>query len=72
MEIEEVVFNMVPLKAPDPNGIQAIFYQSHWEKIIPIVCQTIKTCFQHPQNITVINEVQLVLIPKIVNATNIK
>lgn len=41
-EIHATLMKMNPLKAPSPNGIQALFYQKAWEVVGPSVSLYVK------------------------------
>nr|XP_025679206.1 uncharacterized protein LOC112779177 [Arachis hypogaea] len=45
-EIEEAVFSMSSLKAPGPDGLNGLFYQSHWNTIKKEVCAVVKSFFK--------------------------
>lgn len=63
-EIREAVFSMGALKAPGPDGLHALFFQSQWETIGNTICDFVKGCFTNPRMITSINANNIVLIPK--------
>src|ERR1044072_3110055 len=64
-EVKDAVFEMGPLKAPGPDGLQALFFQYQWHIIGNSVIQFVQQCFNDPQQVTQVNETLLVLIPKI-------
>ncbi|XP_074315315.1 uncharacterized protein LOC141651506 [Silene latifolia] len=65
-EIEGVIHNMGALKAPGPDGFQALFYQKNWEVVRQSVCATTIIKALHgkgfPDNF---NNTHIVLIPKV-------
>lgn len=66
-EIKDAFFSMGALKAPGLDGFHAIFFQSQWDTIGDSICNFIKSCFQDSTKINVINEMNVVLIPKMEN-----
>lgn len=54
-EIKEAVFSMGPLKAPSPDGLHPLFFQSQWDIIGPSVCALVKDAFINPHRIADIN-----------------
>lgn len=64
-EVKEAVFNLGALKAPGPDGLNGMFYQSHWETIKTEICEVVRKFFTEgslPKNV---NETVMALIPKI-------
>src|ERR1044072_3518222 len=64
-EVKDTVFGMGPLKAPGPDGLQALFFQSQWHIVGDSVVRFVKDCSLCPQHVGKVNETLLVLIPKI-------
>lgn len=64
-EIHDVLRSMGGFKAPGPDGIQAVFYQTQWHVVGPLVCQLVRDCFAHPDKIGSLNETLITLIPKV-------
>ncbi|XP_057739670.1 uncharacterized protein LOC130956669 [Arachis stenosperma] len=50
-EIKDAMFNIGSWKAPGKDGLQAIFYQSEWNKTGSDVCNLTKNIFQHPDKV---------------------
>lgn len=71
-EIKEVVFSMGGIKAPVPDGLHALFFQSQWDTVGPAVCDFVRQVFGYPDCIMDVNETLLVLIPKTDNPETIK
>lgn len=64
-EVRFAVFNMGPLKAPGPDGLNGLFFQKNWESVGEDVFKAIVEFFSKgklPENI---NETSVTLIPKI-------
>lgn len=64
-EIKEAIFAMGAFKAPGPDALHPIFYQSNWEIVGKVVCRVVKQAFHDPNSIADINGTLLVLIPKV-------
>lgn len=65
LEIYDVVKNMGSLKAPGPDGFQALFYQKNWHLVAPSVCEMALRVLKGngiPQNL---NSTFIALIPKV-------
>lgn len=45
-EIKEAAFDLGALKAPRPDGLSGIFYQTHWEAIKSDICGAIRSFFE--------------------------
>nr|KYP57513.1 Retrovirus-related Pol polyprotein LINE-1 [Cajanus cajan] len=71
-EILSAIKSMGSFKAPGPDGLQAIFYQSQWDVVGNSVCQLIHEIEENPQKIAEINETLIVLIPKVESVTHLK
>ena len=64
-DIDFVVKNMGAMKAPGPDGFQAIFYQKNWDIVSPSVYETVLSILDGKGLPPGINETFLVLIPKV-------
>nr|XP_025664883.1 uncharacterized protein LOC112763420 [Arachis hypogaea] len=71
-EIKDAMFSIGSWKAPDRDGLQAIFYQSQWNKIGSDVCNLTKNIFQNPDKVKEVNETLITLIPKIEPVEHLK
>ncbi|XP_028786509.1 uncharacterized protein LOC114742412 [Neltuma alba] len=65
IEIKEALFSMGALKAPGPDGLNPLFYQSQWDHVGASICSFIKHVWRNPDGIANINDTYLVLIPKV-------
>jgi hypothetical protein len=64
-EVHQALKQMYPTKAPGPDGMSAIFYQSYWEIVDPEVIQAILSILHSGYMLRKINFTHIVLIPKI-------
>ncbi|XP_074289408.1 uncharacterized protein LOC141614562 [Silene latifolia] len=64
-EIENVISYMGALKAPGPDGFQALFYQKNWGLIAPSLCSMVINVLEGKGMPTSLNDTHLVLIPKV-------
>ncbi|XP_057432959.1 uncharacterized protein LOC130725784 [Lotus japonicus] len=64
-EVKDAIFSMGPLKAPGPDGLQAVFFQSQWNQVGGSVTSFVLKCFDDPSLISSVNDTLLVLIPKV-------
>lgn len=63
-EIKDVIFSMESLKAPCPDGLNGLFFKTHWSVVGSEVNEAIHTFFNtgnFPQNF---NETLVALVPK--------
>ena len=60
-----MLFSMDAFKAPSPNGMHVIFYQSKWEVMSDFVYIEISKLFDNLSHICQFNEMSLVMISKI-------
>ncbi|XP_074303811.1 uncharacterized protein LOC141638297 [Silene latifolia] len=63
-EITEALNQMHPLKAPGPDGMNGLFYQSYWQIIGPEVVSTVLNILRGNMSPASINKTNIVLIPK--------
>lgn len=66
-EIRQIVMNMGGFKAPGPDGLQAIFYQSQWNIVGEKLCKLILDIFADHRKVGSINSTLITLIPKVEN-----
>ncbi|XP_074299645.1 uncharacterized protein LOC141630789 [Silene latifolia] len=64
-EIERVINNMGALKAPGPDGFQALFYRKNWETIADSLCEMVIKALEGKGMPVGLNDTHLVLIPKV-------
>ncbi|XP_028109540.1 uncharacterized protein LOC114308198 [Camellia sinensis] len=70
-DVWEAIKSIKAFKAPGSNGIQSIFYHTHWDIVGPLVCKFIQTCFVNqyiPENF---KDTLITLIPKVNNPESI-
>ncbi|XP_061366310.1 uncharacterized protein LOC133309544 [Gastrolobium bilobum] len=67
VEIKSIVFKMGRFKAPGPDGLNAAFFQSQWHLVGKSVCELIRSIFDDPRKIQLVNQTHLCLIPKVDN-----
>nr|KYP52894.1 LINE-1 reverse transcriptase isogeny [Cajanus cajan] len=72
IEIMEAIQRMGGLKAPGPDGFQAIFYQTQWQTVGKSLCNLIRSIQEEPSKIAEINHTFITLIPKVDNVESIK
>lgn len=66
-EIETVVKNMGALKAPGPDGFQALFFQKNWDMVSDNVYQLASNVLEGKGMSKRLNDTHIVLIPKVEN-----
>lgn len=66
-EIKDAVECLGSLKAPGPDGLNGLFYKTHWETIKEVFCNAIRSFFITGLLPPEINETVVTLIPKIPN-----
>lgn len=64
-EIKRALFDMGPLKAPGPDGLNPLFFQSQWEVVGPSIVSTVHRIVDEPAEVRSINQTSIVVIPKI-------
>lgn len=66
-DIDTVVKEMGSLKAPGPDGFQALFYQKHWEVVAKNVYELVFQVLEGKGLPEELNETHIVLLPKVDN-----
>lgn len=64
-EVRVVVFQMGPIKAPGPDGMNANFFQKHWHIIGQEVATYVIEVINGDRGMTDLNATHIVLIPKV-------
>lgn len=64
-EIELVVHQLGPQKAPSPNGIPAFFYQKFWDIVKHDILNSVHAFFHSGSLLKSLNQTYITLIPKI-------
>jgi hypothetical protein len=70
-EIEVALFQMAPLKAPGPDGLNACFFQHNWPTIRNEVCNVILDIFHSGIMPSDLNLTHVALIPKVKKPTSV-
>ena len=65
MEIFQTLRELLPLKAPGPDGYHAIFFRTHWSSLGPSIIQVIQDIFEQLTIPLSWGDTNLVLIPKV-------
>lgn len=71
-EIEEALFSMKPLSAPERDGFSTHFYQKHWPIIGEKVCKYVLSVLNNLWSLDTINGTFISLIPKIKEAKKVR
>ena len=66
-ELECVIKDMAPLKAPGPDGMPPLFYQTYWTDVGMNVSQVVLSCLNSRSILKSINHTFITLIPKVQN-----
>ncbi|KAK4254083.1 hypothetical protein QN277_009512 [Acacia crassicarpa] len=71
-EIEAAVFQLGAAKAPGPDGLSAIFYQSAWQTVNREVCAMVHDFFEGKAGVGPLHDTNIVLLPKIEKPDDVK
>ena len=66
-ELGQVIRKMAPLKAPGPDGIPPLFFQTYWTNVVMDVTQVVLSCLNSGSILKSINHTFIALIPKLNN-----
>ncbi|XP_028761945.1 uncharacterized protein LOC114720467 [Neltuma alba] len=64
-EVKKAIFSMGALKAPGPNGLNPLFFQSQWHIVGESIIKLTQKFFSNPSEIEGVNGTNIVLIPKV-------
>ncbi|KAL0013373.1 hypothetical protein SO802_000442 [Lithocarpus litseifolius] len=64
-EVELAIKEMVPLKAPGPNGMPPLFYQTYWSNVGMDISHAVISCLNYSSLLKSINHTFITLIPKV-------
>ena len=70
-EVDNAIKQMGPLKAPGPDGMSPIFYQTFWDSIGTDVSSAVLSCLNSGSILKSINHTYITLIPKNQNPTKV-
>nr|KYP51971.1 Retrovirus-related Pol polyprotein LINE-1 [Cajanus cajan] len=71
-EIHYAIKHMGGFKAPGPDGLQVVFFKSHWDIVGNVVFQLIHDIKVEPLKVDDINETSIVMISKVDNVSYLK
>ena len=71
-EIQQTIFGMHPLKAPGPDGLHAVFYQTQWNTVGSPLCRLVKDVFHDKYLPVGLNSTLIALIPKTESRSSLK
>jgi hypothetical protein len=63
-EISDAIFQIGPLKVPEPDGFPARFFRKHWDFLRDDVIRGVKKFFETGHLPPAVNEIAIVIIPK--------
>ena len=66
-EVGQAIREMAPLKAPRPNGMPPLFFQTYWTNVVMDVTQVVLSCLNSGSILKSINHTFIALIPKVNN-----
>ena len=66
-EVELAIKEMAPLKAPGPDGMPPLFYQTYWTEVGMDITQAVLSCLNSGSILKFINHTFITLIPKVKN-----
>lgn len=64
-EIEDIIKNMPPDKAPGPDGFNGVFFKKCWQIIKPDIFRLFNDFFENRVNLAPINGSYIILVPKV-------
>jgi hypothetical protein len=71
MEVSSAIHQMAPMKAPGPDGFDALFFQKNWATIGMEVCMVALFSLNSGVINKELNSTYIALIPKIKNPTSV-
>ena len=70
-EVDAAIKEMAPLKAPNPDGMPPLFFQTYWTDIGMDVHQAVLSCLNSGAILKSINHTFITLIPKVNNSEKV-
>jgi hypothetical protein len=71
MEVSSAIHQMAPMKAPGPDGFDALFFQKNWAIVVMEVCKAVLFLLNSGVINKELNFTYIALIPKIKNPTSV-
>ncbi|CAI8586855.1 unnamed protein product [Vicia faba] len=71
-KVEEALFQMHPLTAPEPDGLSSLFFQKYWHVVGEDVKKMVLVVLSDKQDLEEMNKTFIVLIPKFKNPKSLK
>ena len=66
-EVDYAIKEMTPLKAPEPDGMPPLFYQTYWIDVGMDVSQVVLSSLNNGSLLKSVNHTFIILIPKVKN-----
>ena len=70
-EVNYAIKEMAPLKAPEPDGMPLLFYQTYWTDVDMDVSQAVLSSLNNGSFLKSVNHTFITLIPKVKNLESV-